>query len=44
MYVTTTEPDKYIAVARNMVDKLKKEGFQEDDVKNTKNTFATYQY
>lgn len=44
MYVTTTEPDKYIAVARNMVDKLKKEGFPEDDVKNTKNTFATYQY
>jgi len=44
MYVTTTEPDKYIAVARNMVDKLKKDGFPEDDVKNTKNSFATYQY
>ena len=44
MYVTTTEPDKYIAVARNMVDKLKKEGFPEDDVRNTKNSFATYQY
>lgn len=44
MYVTTKEPDKYIAVARNMVDKLKKEGFPADDVKNTKNTFATYQY
>lgn len=44
MYVTTKEPDKYIAVARNMVDKLKKEGFPADDVKNTKNTFTTYQY
>lgn len=44
MYVTTKEPDKYIAVARNMVDKLKKDGFPADDVQNTKNTFATYQY
>ncbi|HEY0042183.1 MAG TPA: pitrilysin family protein [Flavisolibacter sp.] len=44
MYVTTKEPDKYIAVARNMVDKLKKEGFPADDVQNTKNTFTTYQY
>lgn len=44
LYVTTKEPDKYIAVARNLVDKLKKDGFPADDVKNTKNTFATYQY
>lgn len=44
LYVTTKEPDKYIAVARNMVDKLKKDGFPADDVKNTKNTYATYQY
>lgn len=44
MYVTTKEPDKYIAVARNMVDKIKKEGFPEDDVRNKKNTFTTQQY
>jgi predicted Zn-dependent peptidase len=44
MYVTTKEPDKYIAVARNMVDNLKKNGFPADDVKNTKNTYANYQY
>src|SRR5215213_3998904 len=44
MYVTTKEPDKYIAVARNLVDKIKKEGFPADDVKNMKNTYATYQY
>lgn len=44
MYVTTTQPDAYIAVARNMVDKLKKDGFPADDVQNTKNSFATYQY
>ncbi|MDB5208940.1 MAG: insulinase family protein [Flavisolibacter sp.] len=44
MYVTTKEPDKYIAVARNMVENLKKNGFPADDVKNTKNTYANYQY
>jgi predicted Zn-dependent peptidase len=44
MYVTTKEPDKYIAVVRNMVDKIKKEGFPADDVQNKKNTFTTYQY
>ena len=44
MYVTTKDPDKYIAVARNMVDKIKKEGFPEDDVQNTKNTFTTNFY
>lgn len=44
LYVTTTQPDKYIAVARNMVDKIKKEGFPADDVRNKKNTYVTYQY
>ena len=44
MYVTTKQPDKYIAVARNMVDNIKKEGFPADDIKNQKNTYATYQY
>jgi len=44
MYVTTKDPDKYIAVARNLVDNIKKNGFPADDVKNMKNTYATYQY
>jgi zinc protease len=44
MYVTTKEPDKYIAVVRNMVDKIKKEGFATDDVTNTKNSFTTNFY
>lgn len=44
MYVTTKDPDKYIAVARNLVDKIKNEGFPADDVQNMKNTYATYQY
>ena len=44
LYVTTKEPDKYIAVVRNMVDKIKQEGFPADDVQNTKNTYVTRQY
>jgi predicted Zn-dependent peptidase len=44
MYVTTKDPNKYIAVARNLVDKIKKDGFPADDVQNMKNTYATYQY
>lgn len=44
MYVTTKDPNKYIAVARNLVDSIKKNGFPADDVKNMKNTYATYQY
>lgn len=44
MQVTTKEPDKYVAVARALVDKIKKEGFPADDVKNMKSTYATYQY
>jgi predicted Zn-dependent peptidase len=44
MYVTTKDPDKYIAVARNMVDNIKAEGFPADDVKNVKTTYATAQY
>lgn len=44
MYVTTKDPDKYIAVARNLVDQLKNQGFPADDVQNMKNTYATRQY
>src|SRR5262249_46450636 len=44
MYVTTKEPDKYIAVARNTVDKIRKDGFPADDVRNMKITYSTYQY
>lgn len=44
IYVTTKEPDKFVAVARNTVENLKKDGFPADDVKNTKTTYSTYQY
>ena len=44
LYVTTKDPDKYIAVARNMVDKIKQDGFPADDVQNMKNAFSTNFY
>lgn len=44
IYVTTTDPNKYIAVARNLIDKMKKEGFKEEDLKDMKATYATNVY
>lgn len=44
IYVTTTEPDKYIAVARQLIDKVKKEGFTEDELKNIKTQYLTNVY
>ncbi len=34
LYVTTTEPDKYVAVARNLIEKIKKEGFTQKELKD----------
>lgn len=39
--VTTTEPDKYIAVARALIDKIKKEGFTAEELKNIKTSYLT---
>ncbi|MEI9911897.1 MAG: pitrilysin family protein [Bacteroidota bacterium] len=39
--VTTTDPDKYIAVARNLIDKIKQEGFTETELKNEKTGYLT---
>lgn len=44
IYVTTTEPDKYIAVARQLIDKVKKDGFTEDELKNIKTQYLTNVY
>ncbi len=44
IYVTTTDPNKYIAVARNLIDSIKKKGFSEDELKNMKTTYATRIY
>ncbi|MDP4263051.1 MAG: pitrilysin family protein [Bacteroidota bacterium] len=42
--VSTTDPDKYIAVARNLIDKIKKEGFTAAELKNEKTGYLTGVY
>lgn len=44
LFVTTTEPDKYIAVARQLIDKVKKEGFTSDELRNMKTQYLTNVY
>jgi len=39
--VSTTQPDKYIAVFDKLVDKVKTEGFKPDEVANMKITYLT---
>ncbi len=39
--VSTTEPDKYINVLKTLVNKTKKEGFTEDELKNVKTSYLT---
>jgi zinc protease len=41
IYVTTTEPDKYIAVARALIDTIKQKGFTEAELKNEKTGYLT---
>ncbi len=42
--VSTTEPDKYIAVVKNLINKTKQEGFTEAELKNMKSTYITSFY
>lgn len=42
--VSTTDPDKYIAVARNLIDKIKTEGFTPEELKNEKTGYLTGLY
>ncbi|NCD70890.1 M16 family metallopeptidase [Mucilaginibacter agri] len=42
--VSTTQPDKYIAVFDKLVAKIKSEGFTADEVKNMKTTYLTRFY
>src|SRR5687768_418983 len=44
IYVTTTDPNKYIAVARQLIDKIKKEGFTPEELKNIKTQYLTGVY
>ena len=42
--VSTTDPNKYVAVARQLIDKIKKEGFKAEDLKNEKTGYVTNVY
>ncbi|HYH14773.1 MAG TPA: pitrilysin family protein [Flavisolibacter sp.] len=44
VYVTTTDPNKYIMTARQLIDKVKKEGFTEEELKNQKTGYITDVY
>ena len=41
IFVSTTNPDKYINVVKALVQKIKKEGFTEQELKNMKTTYIT---
>ena len=42
--VSTTDPDKYIAVARQLIDKIKNDGFTEEELRNIKTQYLTGVY
>jgi zinc protease len=44
IYVTTTEPNKYAAVARQLIEKVRKDGFTEEELKNQKAGYITRIY
>ena len=44
IYVSTTNPDKYIAVARQLIDRVKAEGFTAEELKNMKTQYLTNVY
>ncbi|RYY17548.1 MAG: insulinase family protein [Chitinophagaceae bacterium] len=39
--VSTTDPDKYIAIARNLIDRIQKDGFTEAELKNERTGYLT---
>ena len=39
--VSTTDPNKYIQVANNLINKTKKDGFRDEELKNMKTTYLT---
>jgi zinc protease len=42
--VSTTDPNKYVAVARQLIDKIKNEGFTPEELKNAKTGYVTNVY
>lgn len=44
IFVSTTEPNKYISVINSLVEKTRKEGFTEEEVKDMKSSYITRYY
>jgi len=44
IFVSTTEPNKYIGVINDVISATKKEGFTEEEVKNIKTSYLTAYY
>ncbi|HVG41753.1 MAG TPA: pitrilysin family protein, partial [Chitinophagaceae bacterium] len=44
LYVSTTEPNKYIAAARALIDTIKMKGFTDDELKDDKAYFVNNMY
>jgi zinc protease len=41
IFASTTDPNKYIVVARQLIDRIKKEGFTPEELKNIKTSYLT---
>ncbi|MCW3093182.1 MAG: hypothetical protein JWP81_4251 [Ferruginibacter sp.] len=41
IFVSTTDPNKYISTARSLIEKIKKDGFTAEEVKDMKTTYLT---
>ncbi|GAA4337529.1 pitrilysin family protein [Flaviaesturariibacter amylovorans] len=41
LFASTTEPNKYITVARQLIDKIRREGFTDDELRNMKTGYLT---
>lgn len=44
LFASTTEPNKYVITARQLLDKIRREGFTEEELRNMKTTYLTSTY
>ncbi|RYY90312.1 MAG: insulinase family protein [Chitinophagaceae bacterium] len=44
LFASTTEPNKYVITARQLLDKVRKEGFTDQELRNMKTTYLTSTY
>ncbi|RYY39672.1 MAG: insulinase family protein [Chitinophagaceae bacterium] len=44
LFASTTDPNKYVITARRLLDKVRKDGFTEQELRNMKTTYLTSTY